>query len=143
MALFRKRKGGGRVVFASIAPKSGPNPQPIEMPILIPKFIIVYAVLANVCYTGGWIAELLLSRLNHDSNTNAFGVRVFRMGVTFSVFVTLFPAVLSWAPFFCSVLQLEGEQDQGANEQASSRQVESIKTKSSIGHRSLNFRHAA
>jgi hypothetical protein len=60
-------------------------------------------VIANVCYTGGWIAELLLSRFKHDRYTNAFGVRAFRLGVKFSICVTLFPAVLSWAVFLFSL----------------------------------------
>ena len=70
--------------------------------ILIPIFIIVYGVLANVCYTSGWIAALVLSRFNPEKNTNAFGVRIFRLGVKFSIFVTLLPAVLSWAVFLFS-----------------------------------------
>lgn len=72
-------------------------------PIFIPFFIGVYGVLANVCYTGGWIAELILSRFTQDGNTNAFAVWVFRVGVRFSIFVTLFPAVLSWAVFLFSL----------------------------------------
>jgi hypothetical protein len=65
----------------------------------IPFGAIVFGFLANVCYTGGWMAELLLSRFKTDRNTNAFGIRAFRLGVKFSVFVTLLPAVLSWAVF--------------------------------------------
>jgi hypothetical protein len=72
-------------------------------PIFIPFGAIVFGFLANVCYTGGWIAELLLSRFKPDTNTNAFGVIAFRMGVTFSVSVTLLPAVLSWAVFLLSL----------------------------------------
>jgi hypothetical protein len=72
-------------------------------PIFIPFGAIAFGFLANVCYTGGWIAELLLSRFKPDWNTNAFGVRAFRLGVKFSVFVTLFPAVLSWAVFLFSL----------------------------------------
>jgi hypothetical protein len=69
----------------------------------IPFGAIVFGFLANVCYTGGWMAELLLSRFKPGRNTNVFGVRAFRLGVKFSVFVTLFPAVLSWALFLFSL----------------------------------------
>jgi hypothetical protein len=79
--------------------------------IFIPFGAIVFVFLANVFYTGGWIAELFLSRLKPDSNTNAFGVRAFRLGVSFSILVTLFPAVLSWAVFLFS-LATEDEQYQ-------------------------------
>ena len=74
-----------------------------DPPIFMFVGIIVYGFLVNVCYTGGWIAELFLSRLKPDSNTNAFGVRAFRLGVSFSILVTLFPAVLSWAVFLFSL----------------------------------------
>jgi hypothetical protein len=73
-------------------------------PIFIPFGAIIFWFFANVCYTGGWIAELLLSRFKADGYTNAFGVRAFRLGVKFSILVTLFPAVLSWAVFLFSLV---------------------------------------
>jgi hypothetical protein len=69
----------------------------------IPFGAIVFWFFANVCYTGGWIAELLLSRFKADRNTNAVGILAFRLGVKFSILVTLFPAVLSWAVFLFSL----------------------------------------
>lgn len=72
-----------------------------DPPILIPIFVVVYGALANVCYTGGWIAEVVLARFR--PNTNAFGIRAFRLGVKFSIFVTLIPAALSWAVFLFSL----------------------------------------
>jgi hypothetical protein len=72
-------------------------------PILVPFGAIAFGFLANVFYTGGWIAELLLSKFKHDRNTNVFGVRAFRLGVKFSIFITLFPALLAWAVFLFSL----------------------------------------
>jgi hypothetical protein len=72
-------------------------------PILIPFGAIAFLFLANLFYTGGWIAELLLCKFKADGNTNTFGVRAFRLGVKFSILVTLLPAVLSWAVFLFSL----------------------------------------
>jgi hypothetical protein len=75
-----------------------PNP-----PILVPLDIIAYGIIANICYTGGWIAELLLARFKAGASTAAFGVRAFRLGVKFSICLTLFPALLSWALLLLSL----------------------------------------
>src|SRR5262252_4322050 len=62
-----------------------------------PAFAIVaavlYGVLANVCYTGGWITELLLARV-WAVDTSRFAPIAFTLGTAFSVFLTLVPAVL-------------------------------------------------
>jgi hypothetical protein len=76
-----------------------PNP-----PILAPLGIIGYGVLANMCYTGGWIAELLLARFKPEVRTDAFGVRAFRLGVKFSIGLTIFPTLLSWGVFLFSIV---------------------------------------
>jgi hypothetical protein len=60
--------------------------------------ILLYAVLANVCYTGGWIVELLLARRS-PTRAAGFGLLAFRRGMKFSICLTLFPAVISWAVF--------------------------------------------
>jgi hypothetical protein len=70
-------------------------------PILLVFGILLYAILANICYTGGWIVELLLVRWN-PTRAAGFGVRAFRRGLKFSIGLTLFPAVLSWAVFLMS-----------------------------------------
>jgi hypothetical protein len=64
----------------------------------VPLGIIAYAIAANVCYTGGWVAELVLAR-RLPQNTGQFAVRAFKIGMKFSVGLTLFPAVMSWAVF--------------------------------------------
>ena len=80
--------------------------QPIgvpDPPALVPLAIIVYGIGANICYTGGRIAESLLLR-NGVAATNEFGVRAFRVGMKFSVVLTLLPAVLSWTVFLLGLI---------------------------------------
>lgn len=63
--------------------------------------IIAYGIAANVCYTLGWISELLWSR-GDTSRTAPMRRSVFRAGVIFSALVTVAPAVLvpaAWALF--------------------------------------------
>jgi hypothetical protein len=58
------------------------------------RLVVVYGVLANVCYTAGWAAETLLQRwLRRD--TYGLGPALFRHGLVFSVGLTLFPAVMA------------------------------------------------
>ncbi len=54
---------------------------------------LVYGVMANVCYTLGWGAELALERVIGDNAPTA-GAAIFRYGFVFSVGLTLFPAVI-------------------------------------------------
>jgi hypothetical protein len=63
-----------------------PNP-----PLLVLIAVAAYWIVANVCYTGGWILELLVARLWHVS-TPVFGPIAFTLGTALSVFVTLAPA---------------------------------------------------
>ncbi len=76
--------------------------KPIDMPeptILVPFAIIAYGIVANLCFTGGWIAELLLARFRPETRTDLFGLRAFRMGVKFSIAITILPAALCWGMF--------------------------------------------
>jgi hypothetical protein len=66
--------------------------------------VIAFGIAANICYTGGWIVELLLSKLRPRANTTQFGVRAFRFGLKFSIFITLCPALLSWIAFFIAAM---------------------------------------
>ena len=61
-------------------------------------FAAMYAVVANGCYTLGWMAELLARRVWGRSAPD-LGPLLFRQGLIFSVGLTLLPillAVLSW-----------------------------------------------
>jgi len=55
--------------------------------------VLLYGILANVCYTGGWITELLVAKI-WSVDTAKFGPIAFTLGTAFSVLVTLVPAGL-------------------------------------------------
>jgi heme/copper-type cytochrome/quinol oxidase subunit 4 len=55
--------------------------------------VIIYGVLANVCFTGGWVAELIVQRI-WPEEANQFASTSFSLGLVFSVLLTLTPAVL-------------------------------------------------
>ena len=72
-----------------------PNPNPTLIPW---PAIIVYGVLANVCYTLGPIADVMLRRFL-GNRAHAVGPVLFRYGFVFSVGLTLLPiavAGLGW-----------------------------------------------
>ena len=56
--------------------------------------VAVYGALANVMYTGGWVAELSLRPL-FGRKTPVVGATLFRYGFAFSVGVTLLPIVVA------------------------------------------------
>jgi|ERR1700733_1848446 hypothetical protein len=61
--------------------------------------VVLYAVAANLCYTLGWVTELLWAWGNTD-RTETVRPKVFRVGLIFSVGLTLLPPVvlsLTWA----------------------------------------------
>ena len=70
------------------APIGLPNP-----PIAALIGVVLFGVIANVCYTGGWITELLVAKVWH-AETPQFGPIAFTLGTAFSVLVALAPAVL-------------------------------------------------
>jgi len=55
--------------------------------------VIAYGVMANICFTVGWIAELVGRRVWGD-RAEAFGEIAFTMGTIFSALLTLLPAAL-------------------------------------------------
>jgi hypothetical protein len=55
--------------------------------------IIAYGVGANVCYTGGWVSELI-ARLIWKEQSEHFGKIAFALGMIFSVILTVVPFVL-------------------------------------------------
>jgi len=61
-----------------------------------PLAVIAAPVLANVAYTFGWIVEGIG---RNRSWVSPSGPRLMRMGLWFSLFVMLFPAVLGVAAF--------------------------------------------
>jgi hypothetical protein len=68
-------------------------------PLLGIFFILFYGILANVFYTAGWITELTYRTATTAERSGEFALKTFRIGITFSIFLTLCPALLSWLAF--------------------------------------------
>jgi hypothetical protein len=64
-----------------------------DPPVFAVIAVIAYGVMANVCFTGGWIAELL-SRRVWGGRVDAFGEVALTLGTIFSVLLTLLPSAL-------------------------------------------------
>ncbi len=61
--------------------------------------IILYGLAANLCYTLGWITELLWA-WGDTARTEKIRPKIFRVGLVFSASLTLLPAIaipLIWA----------------------------------------------
>jgi hypothetical protein len=56
--------------------------------------VVAYGVLANVCYSFGWVLEAGAQRLWGD-RVRPLGPPLFRQGVAFSVGLTMLPIVLA------------------------------------------------
>ena len=64
--------------------------EPLFSPFLLFIGILLYGIGANVCYTFGWLTELLLHKFNgHD--TARFASSAFKTGLALSCVVTSFP----------------------------------------------------
>ena len=57
---------------------------------------VVYGIVANLCYTGGWLVEVYARRV-WKARTGALGQISFFLGFWFSVLLTFLPAFLFWA----------------------------------------------
>jgi len=60
--------------------------------------VLAYGVLANICYSFGWLAEVAMRALCRDEAPDA-GPALFRQGLSFAVGLTLLPIpllVLAW-----------------------------------------------
>ena len=55
--------------------------------------VIMYGILANVCFTGGWVTELIVRRV-WPSQADRFATLTLSLGVIFSVLLTLAPAMV-------------------------------------------------
>lgn len=67
---------------------SFPLPDPPVVGILA---VIAYGVMANVCYTGGWLAEIFVREI-WPGEGDGFGKISFALGLVFSIGLTLLPA---------------------------------------------------
>lgn len=67
-----------------------PWPDP---PLFVLAFVVLYGIAANICFTGGWISEVLARRI-WGTRADAYGEISFFFGTAFSVILTLFPGVV-------------------------------------------------
>ena len=64
-----------------------------DPPIFAFLAVAAYGFMANVCYTGGWVAELLVQKI-WPGKGNDFGRITFFLGLGFSILLTLLPGIL-------------------------------------------------
>ena len=80
-------------ISGNIPPKPSFEEQDFE-----PLSIIIFAFLANIFYTGGWISEFIARKLWKEK-AESFGPIAFSLGVIFSIFLAFLPGIasfLSW-----------------------------------------------
>ena len=93
--------GLGTLTAVNIIGLIGPDGHPFLPPAIA---IAVYAVLANVMYTGGWAAEVALRPL-FGRRTPVVGATIFRYGLAFSLVLTLLPIPVAAIDFAFRVLR--------------------------------------
>jgi hypothetical protein len=81
------------VVAVRLISSLPPNPWGITLLQELP-IIVTFAVLANICYSGGFVAELAMRKFLGEGAPRP-GPALLRMGLTFSVGLTLFPAAIA------------------------------------------------
>jgi hypothetical protein len=55
--------------------------------------VVIYGITANVCFTGGWLAELVLRKI-WPGEADRFATLTFSVGLVFSVLLTLAPGIV-------------------------------------------------
>lgn len=81
------------VVAVRLISSLPPNPWGITLLQELP-IIVTFAVLANICYSGGFVTELAMRKFLGEGAPRP-GPALLRMGLTFSVGLTLFPAAIA------------------------------------------------
>ena len=64
-----------------------------DPPIFMILGIIIFGTMANVCYTFGWIGELIIKSIQ-PKWSNLYASKILFWGVLFSIFVTLSPLII-------------------------------------------------
>jgi hypothetical protein len=64
-----------------------------DPPLFVIIAAILYGIMANICYSGGWIVELFVRRIR-PAAADRFASSSFYFGVCFSVLLTLSPGIL-------------------------------------------------
>jgi len=86
--------GGAGLVTTGLIELLRVLPGPLHGVPLAWPLIVVYGVVANVCYSAGWMVEAVVQRWL-GRKTYGLGPALFRHGLVFSVGLTLFPAALA------------------------------------------------
>jgi hypothetical protein len=55
--------------------------------------ILIYGTVANICFTGGWLVELLVRKI-WPREADRFATSSFSLGLVFSVLLTLAPGIV-------------------------------------------------
>ena len=84
----------GVSVVSALPPHPVPFGDPFGDPLLLVVGAVVYGVLANGCYSMGWLLELAARSL-WGRRAPDVGPLLFRQGLIFSVGLTLFPLLLA------------------------------------------------
>jgi hypothetical protein len=90
------------LTFLGVLGSIGPNAHNQMLPPVIAVFI--YGAIANIAYTSGWVAELLLRPLL-GPQTGTVGATLFRYGLAFSVGITALPIGLAVLEFGARMLE--------------------------------------
>ena len=55
--------------------------------------VVIYGIMANVCFTGGWLVELVVRKI-WPQEADRFATLSFSLGLVFSVLLTLTPGIV-------------------------------------------------
>lgn len=77
-------------VLLALGPRVTNPDEPLFSPFLLFGGILVYGVGANICYTAGWIMELVIRQFGTQS-TDKFAQNAFKSGLIFSCLLTSLP----------------------------------------------------
>ena len=91
--LYNLAVGGTGLVVLLVVRLMALIPPGVPMPPEWIRPILAYGLLANVCYTFGWVAESVAQRVWGD-RVRPLGPALFRQGLAFSVGLTLLPILL-------------------------------------------------
>ncbi len=82
------------LAVAGIASEKFGEPLGLPDPPIIAVFAVIgYGIGANICFTGGWIVEIVVRKIWAE-RVGAFAQISFALGFAFSVLLTLLPAGL-------------------------------------------------
>lgn len=80
------------ILFCDTTAKLRPAPGPVLFALPLYLIIIfIYGIMANVCYTFGWITEIIVVK-TWKEKVSRFGEILFALGLVFSIVITLIPA---------------------------------------------------